>query len=120
MPVGEETRREVIARFRSVFRRTGPETPANLPTACTFPFALDEDPAVALHSRTAREVFVLFEHSADLRRTSVPQLLSFLKERQPWENTDICVFDDTFSWCVGLTHNDRVTACRRQRESGSS
>lgn len=34
--------------------------------------------------------------------------LKFLNEREPWQDYDVCIFDENLTFCVALTHNDEV------------
>ena len=45
----------------------------------------------------------------DLLRIATPlEVLDYLKNKEPWEDYDICLFDDSLEWCVGITHNDEI------------
>lgn len=54
-------------------------------------------------------VMVAFiENDCSMVLTTVDTLLSFLEKREPWQDFDMCIFDQEMTWCVALTHNDEV------------
>lgn len=53
-------------------------------------------------------VIVYMENYEVMIRTSAPAVLRFLKAREPWQDFDVCIFDDDISWCIALTHNDEA------------
>lgn len=57
-------------------------------------------------------VIVYMENYGTMIRSTVPAVLQFLKAREPWQDFDVCIFDDEISWCVALTHNDEAKRVR--------
>lgn len=59
-----------------------------------------------------KTVIVYMENYGTMIRTTAPTALQFLKAREPWQDFDVCIFDDEISWCVALTHNDEAKRVR--------
>lgn len=105
---GEEVnllRKAFLAKFR-VFGAG--KVPNNLPTACVlngrrFPNYLNSP-----YFLTRKSVFFYLDGQSSLWETTPAQVLHYLSIREPWEDYDICLFDDTLEWCVGITHNNYV------------
>lgn len=38
--------------------------------------------------------------------------IAFLEGREPWQDYDLCIFDEGITFCVALTHNDEVKFIR--------
>lgn len=57
-------------------------------------------------------MIVYMENYEVMIRTTAPAALKFLKDREPWEDFDVCIFDDEISWCVAMTHNDEAKRVR--------
>ncbi len=57
-------------------------------------------------------MIVYVENYETMIRTTAPAVLQFLKAREPWQDFDVCIFDDEISWCVALTHNDEAKRVR--------
>lgn len=57
---------------------------------------------------SGRIVFALFENTDELRRSTFDELCNYLDSKEPWEDYDILVFDESFDWFVGFTHNDTI------------
>lgn len=99
-----------IEKFRGIIP---PEVPANLPTACVLKGRKDPDylRRAPFVSRTI--VLVWFETAKRLHQATPDEILKYLADKQPWEDYDICLFDETLHWCVGLTHNNDVIVVER-------
>lgn len=55
-----------------------------------------------------RFVYAFFENVDELYRTTIEDLRDYLECKEPWEDYDICVFDESLDWFVGCSHNDRI------------
>jgi hypothetical protein len=83
---------------------------ANVPLACRFMGA--QTPGLSLNARLngEMEVFLYFENLNEVRKSTIASLAAYLSVKEPWEDYDICVFDDRFKWFIGVTHNDAIIA----------
>ena len=61
------------------------------------------------------EVIIFFENYHIMMKSSWGKAIAFLKEREPWEDFDVCIFDESMDWCVALTHNDEIKAVKLDR-----
>jgi hypothetical protein len=52
------------------------------------------------------EVFVYFESIQLVKRSGLADVQKYLSNKEPWEDYDICVFDESFGWFIGYTHNE--------------
>lgn len=80
----------------------------NVPLACrlmgaqTLGLYLDE------RLNGQMKVYLYFEYLNEVRRSTIASLEAYLSVKEPWEDYDICVFDERFKWFIGVTHNDAV------------
>jgi hypothetical protein len=56
----------------------------------------------------SESVVAFFENHGVMVHTSMDVLWPFLEAREPWEDIDICIFDQDIKWCLALTHNDEM------------
>lgn len=93
-----------LAKFRGVDHA---RVPSNIPTACVLQG--HDNPAYLKESRFLnRKSIFFYTDGGGLRRSNPVEVLHYLEVREPWESYDICLFDETLSWCVGITHNDSI------------
>ena len=65
---------------------------------------LDELKSVRLAPDT--RVFCYNERSGEMRGTTFGQICEFISRLEPWEETDIEIFDLSFKWFIAITHED--------------
>ena len=110
----------VIKQFLAVFRVFPPgEVPSNIPTACLIKGSHDlkilSDPTFR-----ARKNIYFYLESGDVRENDVLRicdaldLIQYVEQKEPWQDHDICAFDDTMAWCLAVTHNHSVTYLERR------
>ncbi len=82
----------------------------NVPLACRLMGA--QTPGLSLDDRLTgeMEVYLYFENLNEVRQSTIANLEAYLSTKEPWEDYDICVFDDRFKWFIGVTHNDAIIA----------
>lgn len=107
--VESTTAEKIVADFRQRFRiADSARIPSNVPTACL----LQGDKATNVFQSQKfleKDRIFFYLESASLLYLAEPQtILHYLAGRQPWEDYDICLFDESLEWCVGITHNDDV------------
>ena len=106
--IPDEQAAEIKKAFLAKFRVFAPgRVPNNIPTACLLNGR--HDPSYLNETRflNRKSVFFYMDGSV-LRRAKPAEIPQYLSKREPWEDYDICLFDETLSWCVGITHNDHV------------
>lgn len=108
--VPQQEASQLIERFIKQFRKCkAPETPSNIPTACMLNGRKDRE-YLALPRFQNRKCILFYLESAHLlRRTSPAAAANYFSLRAPWEDYDICLFDESMEWCVGVTHNNDVS-----------
>jgi hypothetical protein len=50
------------------------------------------------------------DNSLKLYATNAQEIKTFFEERFPWQDKDYYVFDDSYDWCLAITHDDAVIA----------
>lgn len=55
-----------------------------------------------------KEVFFYDERENMLYSTTRKEVLYFVKNPEPWDQTDACVFDKGMNWVTAVTHGDAV------------
>lgn len=65
---------------------------------------LDELKSVRLAPDT--RVYCYNERSREMCDTTFGQICKFISELEPWEETDIDIFDLSFKWFIAITHED--------------
>jgi hypothetical protein len=104
-------REELVRKFRRAFRegRMDPIWPDYYPTNLGFHDAriadesVFDDPALA-----GRVVYFYDERREWVCRTDAGRVRRFLEVRNPWEDHDYYVFDESWRWCIAVTHEDDV------------
>lgn len=56
----------------------------------------------------SKDIVAFMENYETMILTNANTLLPFLEKREPWQDFDVCIFDQEMTWCVALTHNDEV------------
>ena len=58
------------------------------------------------------ELVVFMENYDTMVLSTSGPVLKFLNNREPWQDFDVCIFDQEVTWCVALTHNDEAKFVR--------
>lgn len=107
--ISEIQANNLIIAFRKKFReRQFKKYPLNVPTACCLEGIKDESIFSNSTFLNLNKIYILFDYDNDLRLASPSDIKDFYNNLEPWEDYDFCLFDDTFSWCIGVTHNNDV------------
>ena len=111
----DQRARTVAEGFRSLFRNVLYEDmPENVPTACTLAGLDGADMIASDEFRHKERLLVLFENPDELYVASGEQIFSYVSNRNPWEDYDLCIFDEAMTWCVGVTHDDKIILAKRE------
>ena len=98
----------------SGFRKTDPaKVPSNIPTACVLDGMLDAQVLTSREFKQRSKVYVFVEGAGIVFVAKPQEIIKYLSARQPWEDYDICLFDENMEWCIGLTHNPVAPHFRR-------
>lgn len=84
----------------------------SMPIACRIRPMKDPGRLEASWFSHEKAVVVFLENDGVMVSTTVDALLLFLEKREPWQDFDMCIFDQGMTWCVALTHNDEVKLAR--------
>lgn len=99
----------LVEAFLDRFRKCkAPETPSNVPTACTLRGRKDREYLNKPQFLDRKSILFYLEAAQILRRTTPTAVADYFATREPWEDYDVCLFDESLKWCVGITHNDDV------------
>jgi hypothetical protein len=105
-----------ISRFTSKFRppprknlNSKVPIPSNMPTACLLEGHYINPDFSDLFLSRSLAVFAFFEGGHELYSTSLGEMLRYLNAREPWESYDMCLFDESLEWCLGINHEDKIT-----------
>ncbi|MDR7090661.1 hypothetical protein [Cellvibrio fibrivorans] len=55
-----------------------------------------------------RRHIVYMENYDVMILSKVDDFLTFLANREPWQDYDVCIFDEEITFCVALTHNEEI------------
>jgi hypothetical protein len=99
----------LIARLNQRFRPVDPaRIPSNVPLPCLLKGKKDQG-YVSSPAFLRRSTVYLWIDGTDVVHLVKPSAIAaYLQRRQSWEDYDLCLFDDTCEWCVGITHNEDV------------
>jgi len=117
--IANPTKASVIKQFLEVFRVFSKgEAPYNIPTACLVkgPRGSEvlKDPTFL-----ARKNIYFYLESGEvpedeiLRICDATDLVQYVKQKEPWEDYDLCTFDESMTWCLAVSHNDTITYLER-------
>ena len=84
---------------------------AIVPMACRLLGEAEEASSLIKNNQVfddALRVFALFENIDVLRKATFGEVRRYIDVKEPWEDYDILVFDESFEWYLGFTHNDAV------------
>jgi len=89
------------------------EIPINIPTACLVDGEIVDATFIVSDAFSQVERVYFFVESGDalenetLHICAPSEAFEYLQSKEPWEDYDICLFDNTLSWCFAISHNDR-------------
>ena len=107
--VSEIEAAKLIIRLLLRFRKTDPaKVSSNIPTACVLDGMLDDQVLTRRKFKERLKVYVFVEGAGIVFVATPQEIINYLSARQPWEDYDICLFDENMEWCIGLTHNGQV------------
>ncbi len=101
--------KEISKRFLLAFRAEEKgKFLSGIPTACLIkgpdtPDILGRESFLGLN-----RVFFLLEGPLRIFETSALAVQAFVEGKDVWEDYNICVFDESYEWCIGITHNDTI------------
>ena len=100
---------ELVATLVERYRLADPaKVPSNVPTACVVTGSEAPELLYSGDLQDKEQLYVFFENLQSVRLTSGRDLSAFLRDREPWEDYDICVFEEGLEWAAFLTHDDRT------------
>ncbi len=113
MKPGNQVEAAIAARWKakletSLEGRLDATMASNVPMACRLVGVDRIDLFEKSLLNSQMEVFAFFENVNEMRRTTVLELRNYLACKEPWEDYDICVFDESLDWFVGCSHSDRI------------
>jgi hypothetical protein len=53
-------------------------------------------------------VYLYHERLGEMYETDLDSVYSYLEQLEPWEDVDLILFDNSFTWYICVTHNDSV------------
>lgn len=56
----------------------------------------------------ADNLYIYLERNRELFKGNIQIILDFFEQQEPWEDTDIIVFDKSYDWFIAFTHEDEV------------
>lgn len=57
-------------------------------------------------------MYIYLERHKALFQGNIQIIIDFLEQQEPWEETDITVFDESYNWFMAFTHDDEVLYVR--------
>jgi hypothetical protein len=57
--------------------------------------------------------YIYVERNRELFSGSIQVIFDFLEQQEPWEETDIIVFDESYDWFIAFTHEDEIILVER-------
>ena len=107
--IDSEKTKEIFVRFRNHFRASDRMYSDNAPTSGLLvpPVKEDEDAFSNTKFLNLKEVYLLLDPWKKLYLAKPHEVLSYYVNPER-EYFDFCVFDKTFLWCIGATHNEQV------------
>ena len=106
----------IIQRFRKAYRVYTDERPSNIPTWCTFPegrqITWDEFYTKLKELSTDKRMYFYREggdhEKYTLKHATATEIEVFFTTRQPWQDKDYYIFDESFRYCIAITHDDDI------------
>lgn len=108
--VGDSVASEIKAQLeKKLAGKLNREMESIVPFACRLIGEESPDIFCQKLAETTRTVFTLFETVDELRTATFTEFCKYFAHREPWEDHDILLFDESFEWFIGISHNERVT-----------
>jgi hypothetical protein len=115
----------IVDRFKQTFRVLESDPYDIRPSWCYFPngkyFGGEEviESVMSNLLQLNHSLFIYLEgtsddNSLDLYKANAQEIKTFFEERFPWQDKDYYVFDDSYGWCLAITHDDAVIAVGSQ------
>lgn len=55
-----------------------------------------------------KSIYIYLEREKKLFKGDVKSINSYYEHQEPWEETDITIFDESLNWVVAFTHEDEI------------
>lgn len=55
-----------------------------------------------------KNICIYLERGRKLFKGDIKSIHSFYEQQEPWEETDITIFDESLNWVVAFTHEDEI------------
>jgi len=55
-----------------------------------------------------KNIYIYLERVRKLFKGDIKSIHSFYEQQEPWEETDINIFDESLNWVVAFTHEDEI------------
>jgi hypothetical protein len=115
----------IVDRFKQTFRVLKLDPSDIRPSWCYFPkgkYFGGEEVIESVMSNLLQfnhSLFIYLEGTSDdnsleLYATNAQEIKTFFEERFPWQDKDYYIFDDSYNWCLAITHDDAVIAVGNQ------
>jgi|GEM_PF-1513714 len=107
-------KQNAITRFDSVFGvHRGGTKPFNIPNACL----IEGEPAQNFWESSEflnrDRLFLFVENHPTILMTCMPrEVRVYFASKELWEDYDICIFDETMTFCYAASHEDRFVLTR--------
>ena len=62
----------------------------------------------AMDSKTLECIYIYVERNREIFSGSIQVIFDYLEQQEPWEETDIIVFDESYEWFIAFTHEDEL------------
>ncbi len=115
----------IVDKFKQTFRVLKSDPSDVRPSWCYFPkgkYFGGEEVIASLMSKLLRLNHSLYifkevrskDNSLELFSANALAIKTFFEERQPWQDKDYYIFDDSYDWCLAITHDDDVMVVGNQ------
>lgn len=54
------------------------------------------------------DLYIYLERHKELFKGNLDMIFEFLNQQEPWEETDITMFNNSFEWFMAFTHEDEI------------
>ncbi len=100
-----ELRRNLLKRLKMNFF---PDRQESIPISCRIKPVWQSSQLEKSWFRNISKVVVYMENYDLMVLAEIDDVLRFLNSREPWQDFDVCIFDEDMTWCAALTHNDEA------------
>lgn len=56
------------------------------------------------------KLYIYLDRNKKLFHGSFKIISEFYEQQEPWEETDVTIFDESFKWLIAFTHEDEIVA----------